>query len=986
MENSKKYKYIAFISYRHTDPDFDIGAQIHREIESFSVPKSLDSEGKYKEMRVFRDREELTTKDLSDSLDEALRQSEYLIVVCSRRTPESIWCTQEVEKFRAYHKDDTRIIPVLIEGEPHESFSQPLQNLKSTYVDDKGQVQERELELLAADLRPDEVKDLDFVGYEVLEETDKARLNQLKKESIKILKSTEIYRIMATILGVNFGDLRQRHKERRNRMLLSISAIVAGVFLVFGLAMTNLYFRAEEARRVATEQTALMTLNTADRANEEGDRLYAMLIADKAMEGADPRMDGIDRLEGNYHRILNDALLSPPYSSVYMLEPGADLALYTINDEKDRIITAGDTNNLLIYDMNNGRILEDIAFDAPLSAILEVKESSDILVATDDLKLYRLDGQSFQKDLVIENTNININQMGVFGEDYLVLDKRPYGFEFYNLHDMALIRSKPIENIIESSLNELYNLEDGYFIGVYRDGRILIENINDENYSQEIEGPGQTNIRVSALSKDKKTFAYTGERNQIYICDLGTLESRPLGDYVAKDMKFLENGELAFISALMKAAYIINPQTAEVSEYFMLDFRPKAFDYDETTGLLALVAETTNEVYLVDRVMEGYEREYNLALGSASDTETFRVDFVNDGKNFITSSVDASIKYYTTDSILSDKALPGEIGAISADRNILFFVYDETSIGTYNFQTGESIYIDTVSEKFSSFMSVYAVSNDGGRFAFSSLATNSAGVFGPDGYLIYETRPHAKSNIVHSISDIKFSEEAGHILTMNSDGVVFVSDIETGDFIRELKDKDEVASHILLSEDGSLVCICYTSSKSSIIDVETGDLVDEIQGEVYSIEGQGGDLISARGQYGSRLFNYENSSYSYYASNDERSSFAGSSSTNDFVSKDGNYLISTTGQGDTILTDLRTGYRIRTLPTKAKAYNNRGVISSDSQYLAYQYSPETIIVSKNYSIEELEDMSAKALGQRTLTDEEMLEIGIIRTLSDQEDQ
>ena len=89
MEN--KYKYVAFISYRHTKPVFEIATKIHQMIESFKVPKELDPEGKYKELRVFRDREELTTKDLSESLDEALRKSEYLIIVCSKRTPLSPW-------------------------------------------------------------------------------------------------------------------------------------------------------------------------------------------------------------------------------------------------------------------------------------------------------------------------------------------------------------------------------------------------------------------------------------------------------------------------------------------------------------------------------------------------------------------------------------------------------------------------------------------------------------------------------------------------------------------------------------------------------------------------------------------------------------------------------------------------------------------------------------------------------------------------------
>ena len=206
-------------------------------------------------MRVFRDREELTTKDLSESLDEALRESEYLIIVCSKRTPDSPWCTREVREFKKYH-DDSKIIPILIEGEPHESFNEELRNLKSIFIDDKGESQTRDLELLAAELRREEVKKLNFIGYEALKNSDKAKFEALKSESVKTLKQSEIYRIMATILGVNFGDLKQRHKERRLRTIIASTIAAAVILLAFGISMTNLYFQAERAKQTATQQTS----------------------------------------------------------------------------------------------------------------------------------------------------------------------------------------------------------------------------------------------------------------------------------------------------------------------------------------------------------------------------------------------------------------------------------------------------------------------------------------------------------------------------------------------------------------------------------------------------------------------------------------------------------------------------------------------------------------------------------------------------------
>ena len=115
--NETNYKYDAFISYRHVEPDQSIAKQIHQMIETFNPPKEFHKNGKKTIFRVFRDREELAARDLSASIKEALATSRYLIVICSKRTPLSEWCQKEVKIFKSLYGGE-RIIPVLIEGEP----------------------------------------------------------------------------------------------------------------------------------------------------------------------------------------------------------------------------------------------------------------------------------------------------------------------------------------------------------------------------------------------------------------------------------------------------------------------------------------------------------------------------------------------------------------------------------------------------------------------------------------------------------------------------------------------------------------------------------------------------------------------------------------------------------------------------------------------------------------------------------------------------
>lgn len=162
--------------------------------------------------RVFRDREELTTRDLSASIEEALSASKFLIVICTKQLPLSAWCNREVETFIRLRGID-HVILVLVEGEPSTSFSPALLNYREMKTLENGEEQEVGREILGAELRPVRVKDPSFPGYAEL--NDAALLASLTKASLALLKKTEKYRIMAAMLGISYGDLKERDKERR---------------------------------------------------------------------------------------------------------------------------------------------------------------------------------------------------------------------------------------------------------------------------------------------------------------------------------------------------------------------------------------------------------------------------------------------------------------------------------------------------------------------------------------------------------------------------------------------------------------------------------------------------------------------------------------------------------------------------------------------------------------------------------------------------
>lgn len=126
---SDKFKYDAFISYRHTELDKFVAENLHKQLEAFHFPKGLAKKRKgqkNKIERVFRDKDELPlTSNLEDPILQALNNSEWLIVICSPRLRESMWCKKEIETFVSLRGRE-HVLAVLVEGEPAESFPDEL--------------------------------------------------------------------------------------------------------------------------------------------------------------------------------------------------------------------------------------------------------------------------------------------------------------------------------------------------------------------------------------------------------------------------------------------------------------------------------------------------------------------------------------------------------------------------------------------------------------------------------------------------------------------------------------------------------------------------------------------------------------------------------------------------------------------------------------------------------------------------------------------
>lgn len=521
---TKQFEYDAFISYRHTELDKYAAELLHRQMEAFRLPGNLAKQrgdGRTRITRVFRDKDELPlTNNLEDPIMQALASSEFLIVICSPRIRESLWCRKEIETFISMHGRE-KILAVLVEGEPGESFPEELLYREETVTDADGTTHTERIpmEPLAADIRG---KD--------------------KKAMKKALKM-EILRLLAPMFSLNYDDLRQRHRERRMKRILTASLSVGAVFFAFGLVSTAMALRIQSQKaqieaqsaeilkqnqaiqqqnQEITEQNQLLLNHQAVGLAEEakrlldaGDRESAVQTAYSALTSFDGNLlpytpeaqfvlteslavydngysaKPLHQMETtgiiNYMKLTQDRKTLVTYDdskclTVWDTASGSklgeirDLRGFTGEDSyavigNDRIFYINNDSRVVVYDIPTGQVVRetDYQFFGSIHADAEGKH----LVLDSFYGIKIVDGETFEETESYSNPDYSLNRMKVSSDGiYLAFqeedEEKRKRLQLWNLETGE---KYPVVNVGMRSLQEIR----------YRDG-IAYALMNDSDY------------------------------------------------------------------------------------------------------------------------------------------------------------------------------------------------------------------------------------------------------------------------------------------------------------------------------------------------------------------------------------------------------------------------------------------------------------------------------------------------------------------------
>ena len=1012
IENTtkKKYKYDAFISYRHVEPDLTIAEILHDMIEKFNIPKHLrtvSNDGSLIDdkhvFRVFRDREELSTKDLSTMIEEAIANSENLIVICSKRTSLSPWCRKEVQLFKKIHGANN-IIPILIEGEPDESFIDELKNLKATFINSENVEEEKNIELLAADIRPDEVKSPSFKGYEILQNSKDPKLNELTKKSLDILKKSEIYRIVASMLNVNYGDLKLRHQERYLKRIIYTSIAASIAMLIFVISITTLYLKSVASERKANEQSSLMTLNMANEANLQGDRILGVLIAQEAMKNVSPKMEKYNKLKAQYENVSNNSLITLPFSNQFILPTESETASFGISSDSKWLISSGSFNNAIIWDLDNGGIKKTLTFESPVVSIVLSPDSKKSYVGTANNKIFEVNMENYEINNVFGNSTLPAVAMRISKNNkYLFALRNALILDVFDIQNQKKLYSFtfPIDNMITGFAE---NPQTNNFFILRKDNSITEYDINT----------GEALIVHASTTNPEKNFF-----RKMTITDNGTLFYSDIQENTESFiMKNLQSGQINRASNIrnFSSNIVVNKDATLlyvsslnnfITRFDLSNLKPdeeinvpqratyldtKRTQYNESIKTMILSPdENTLAVVLNNMAIGAFSGVKNMTSDSSHEfilneksTHKASVDiikFTPDSKKIITSANDYTIRVMDTESTMGkSQLLNGKIVASSRDKNSILILSGD-KISKYNFDTNKEEFIATLDSKFLKVFQQFAITNDVSLVALSDSTNGaSASVFDvKQDKKLYTTKSHTvKAGILPFISGLQFSNDGNFLFTLGPDNQLFIHDAKTGEFLFSLEDQENgEATSFIMSNDDNFVAINYITKKSTIFSLREKKIVQKIDGEVMAINTENNNIKAIYGQVDSKLFvTKPNNKVLYYADNKIKTATGTLKFNTINISYDGKYYISSIPKNNTIITDLVTGEPVRTL------YNSNNdffislpVISKDNKKVAYSESKDKIIIMNMYSTEELSKMATKILKGRQLTESELNSIG-----------
>ena len=203
---SEVFKYFAFISYNSKDTAW--GKKLQKKLEHYRMPATLCSEHNWQRTPikpVFFAPTDIQPGGLSEELQERLKASQNLIVICSPNSAKSKWVGREIEFFHNLGRTKN-IHFFIVDGIPHSG--DPETECFNPVIDKLGMPE--------------------ILGANIHEKNSK--LPWLNRERAYV-------QLISKLLGVEFDAIWKRHKRQLRRKIIALTvaaiAVIAALIVVW---------------------------------------------------------------------------------------------------------------------------------------------------------------------------------------------------------------------------------------------------------------------------------------------------------------------------------------------------------------------------------------------------------------------------------------------------------------------------------------------------------------------------------------------------------------------------------------------------------------------------------------------------------------------------------------------------------------------------------------------------------------------------------
>lgn len=215
MVVKEQFKYFAFISYSSKDTDW--GRRLQNKLEHFKLPATLCNEYGWERRPikpVFFAPTDIQPGGLTEELQERLKASKNLIVICSPNSAQSEWVGKEIEFFHSLGRTKN-IHFFIVEGSPHSG--NPVTECFNPVIDQLG-----------------------------LPEILGANIHEQIYHCPWLNKERAYVQLISKLIGVEFDAIWQRHKRLmvKKAVLWTIGVVVI-ITTMYGIWKANQNFDAE---------------------------------------------------------------------------------------------------------------------------------------------------------------------------------------------------------------------------------------------------------------------------------------------------------------------------------------------------------------------------------------------------------------------------------------------------------------------------------------------------------------------------------------------------------------------------------------------------------------------------------------------------------------------------------------------------------------------------------------------------------------------